>query len=155
MTANVLVVDDSVTVRMNLTEMLAAVDLPVVACASVAEAKTALAKDRFSLVILDILLPDGDGIELLRDIRAEPSTADTVVMLLSTEVEVRDRVRGLKTGADEYVGKPYDPGYLVARARELVHRDGLNTQETILIIDDSATLVSRSRPNLKADRIAY
>ena len=148
MNANVLVVDDSLTVRMNLTDMLSAVDLPVVACASVAEAKAALANDQFSLVILDILLPDGDGIELLKDIRAKPSTAGTAVMLLSTEAEVRDRVRGLKTGADEYVGKPYDVGYIIARARELAtQRDSVTpAQETILIIDDSVTF----RETLKA-----
>lgn len=148
MNANVLVVDDSLTVRMNLTDMLSAVDLPVVACASVAEAKAALASDQFSLVILDVLLPDGDGIELLKDIRAKPSTAGTAVMLLSTEAEVRDRVRGLKTGADEYVGKPYDVGYIIARARELAtQRDSVTpAQETILIIDDSVTF----RETLKA-----
>jgi two-component system NtrC family sensor kinase len=149
MSATVLVVDDSLTVRMNLTDMLTAADLTVVACGSVAEAKAALAKDRFSLVILDILLPDGDGVELLRDIRAMPSAAATAVMLLSTEAEVRDRVRGLTTGADEFVGKPYDPGYLVARAQELAGRgesaDAV-PHETILIIDDSVTF----RESLKA-----
>lgn len=147
MSAKVLVVDDSLTVRMNLTEMLNAADLPVVACASIAEARTALATENFSLVILDILLPDGDGIALCRDIRAMPATSGTAVMLLSTEAEVRDRVRGLKTGADEYVGKPYDAGYVVARARQLINREnGGAQQETILIIDDSVTF----RESLKA-----
>jgi DNA-binding response OmpR family regulator len=139
---SVLVVDDSLTVRMNLSEILAAAGLPVVACASVAEAKAELANKRFALVILDVLLPDGDGVELLRDIRAMPAAAGTPVMLLSTEAEVRDRVRGLTTGADDYVGKPYDPGYLVARARELVRRSAEapdSPRETILVIDDSVT----------------
>jgi two-component system, NtrC family, sensor kinase len=66
----------------------------------------------------------------------------TAVMLLSTEAEIRDRIRGLTTGADEYVGKPYDPGYVVARARELARRAGSPSapgQETVLLIDDSAT----------------
>jgi len=142
MSASVLVVDDSLTVRMNLTEMLTAAELDVVACADLAEARAALAKDNYSLVILDILLPDGDGIELLREIRATPAAAGTAVMLLSTETEVRDRVRGLTTGADEYVGKPYDPGYVVARARELVRQnedEGIPLEETILIVDDSVT----------------
>lgn len=142
MTASVLVVDDSLTVRMNLTEMLTAAELPVDACANLTEARAALAKKSYSLVILDILLPDGDGIDLLREIRATPGTADTAVMLLSTESEVRNRVRGLTTGADEYVGKPYDPGYVVARALELMRRSEGNSgspRETILIIDDSVT----------------
>jgi two-component system NtrC family sensor kinase len=138
----VLIVDDSLTVRMNLVEMLEAVGLPVVACATGAEARKALADERFSLVILDIILPDADGVDLLREIRDTPSTTDTPVMLLTTETEVRDRIRGLKTGADEYVGKPYDPSYVVARARELIQRGqtaATSNQETVLIIDDSIT----------------
>jgi two-component system NtrC family sensor kinase len=141
MNGSVLVVDDSVTVRMDLMEMLDAANMAAVGCASVAEARHALAKDKFSLVILDVLLPDGDGIELLGEIRSSPATKDTAVMLLSTETEVRDRIRGLTTGADEYVGKPYEPGYLLARARKLVRRDetATPTLETVLLIDDSVT----------------
>jgi DNA-binding response OmpR family regulator len=138
----VLVVDDSLTVRMSLVEMLEAADFPVVACATGAEARKALGERRFALAILDILLPDTDGVELLREIRANPSTADTAVMLLSTETEVRDRIRGLQTGADEYIGKPYDPSYVVARAHELVRRGQAVTgaaRETVLIVDDSTT----------------
>lgn len=142
MSGKVLVVDDSCTVRMNLTEILNAADLPTVACATVAEARDALAKERFSLVILDVLLPDGDGVELLQEIRATPAAEDTAVMMLSTEAEIRDRIRGLTTGADEYVGKPYDQGYVVARARELACRHDGNAvpdQKTVLLIDDSIT----------------
>ena len=118
----VLVVDDSLTVRMDLSEIFEAAALPAVACATLAEARQALAKEQFSLVILDVLLPDGDGIDLLTEIRAMPTAGGTAVMLLSTEAEVRDRIRGLTTGADDYVGKPYEPSYVVARARELVRR---------------------------------
>jgi DNA-binding response OmpR family regulator len=139
---SVLVVDDSLTVRMHLIEILDAASLPVIACATLEEARRKLAEQKFALVILDVLLPDGDGIELLKDIRALESASDTAVMLLSTEAEVRDRVRGLSTGADEYVGKPYDPNYLVARARELARRNVANAapnDESVLVIDDSVT----------------
>lgn len=150
MNATILVVDDSVTVRMNLIEMLDAADLPAMACATVAEARQALAKDRFALVILDVLLPDGDGVELLEEIRATPSATGTAVMMLSTEAEIRDRIRGLTTGADDYVGKPYEPAYVVARARELVRRSTQTAQktelQTVLLIDDSITF----REELKA-----
>src|SRR6202043_1645255 len=80
--------------------------------------------------------------QVLEEIRASPSGEGTAVMLLSTESEIHDRVRGLTTGADEYVGKPYDPGYVVSRARELVRRGGSAPppgQETVLLIDDSVT----------------
>ncbi|WP_158922726.1 response regulator [Acidisphaera sp. S103] len=138
----VLVVDDSLTVRMDLLEILEAAGLQAQACETVAAARQALAREQFALVILDVLLPDGDGIELLKEIRAMPSAAGTAVMLLSTEVEIRDRIHGLTTGADDYVGKPYEPVYLVARARELVRGSGDETASaplTILLIDDSIT----------------
>jgi DNA-binding response OmpR family regulator len=141
----VLIVDDSLTVRMNLAEIFNAAGLPAIACATLAEARRKLAAEPFALVILDILLPDGDGIDLLREIRTTPATAGTPVMLLSTEAEVRDRVRGLTTGADDYVGKPYDPNYVVARARELVGRNAETAAPaapaaaTVLVIDDSMT----------------
>jgi DNA-binding response OmpR family regulator/signal transduction histidine kinase len=62
--------------------------------------------------------------------------------LLSTEAEVGDRVRGLSTGADAYVGKPYDPGYVVSKASQLMRRasiDRQHDQQTVLLIDDSVT----------------
>lgn len=142
MTGTVLIVDDSLTVRMDLLELLEAAGLRVQACATVASARQVLAQEQFSLVILDVLLPDGDGIELLKEIRAMPSAADTAVMVLSAETEIRDRIRGLTTGADEYVGKPYEPVYLIARARELVRSGGVcapSSLLTILLIDDSVT----------------
>jgi two-component system, NtrC family, sensor kinase len=104
----VLVVDDSLTVRMDLAEALEGAGLRVVLCASAAEARASLAAEVFPLVILDVLLPDGDGIELLDGIRRSERSRPSAVMMLSSEAEVRDRIRGLTTGADEYVGKPYE-----------------------------------------------
>lgn len=142
MSSRVLIVDDSLTVRMDLAESFNAAGLETVICASAAEARNALAEDRFALMILDILLPDADGIEFLQEIRATPAADDMAVMLLSTESEVRDRVRGLTTGADEFIGKPYDKTYLVARARELLRGQRMTVatvEATILVIDDSPT----------------
>jgi DNA-binding response OmpR family regulator len=141
-TGTVLIVDDSQTVRMNLKDLLNAADLPTMTCAALSEARDALAKYQFSLVLLDVLLPDGDGVELLEEIRAMPAAKDTAVMLLSTEAEIRDRIRGLTRGADDYVGKPYDPGYVIARARELVRRGAghdKQARKSVLLIDDSMT----------------
>jgi two-component system, NtrC family, sensor kinase len=150
MSRPILIVDDSLTVRMDLGKTLGSAGFEVVACASVAEARQALAEGLFSLVILDVLLPDGDGIDVLKSIRENPATSDQAVILLSTEAEVRDRVRGLQTGADDYIGKPYEARYLVARARELVCDADETTTQTILVVDDSITYRAALKDALEA-----
>ncbi len=142
MTDTVLIVDDSLTVRMDLVEAFESAGFETLSCATVAEAGRMLARETIGVVVLDILLPDGDGVDILREIRAAPAMAGIVVMLLSSEVEVKDRIRGLQTGADEYVGKPYDASYVVAKARQLLRarRAGVVADRpAILIIDDSVT----------------
>ena len=139
MTGTVLIVDDSLTVRMNLVEIFAAAGWRPTACANIGDAQEKLAGNRYALIILDVLLPDGDGVAFLHEIKAMPEASGMAVMMLSTEAEVRDRIRGLSTGADDYVGKPYDPDYIVARARALTADAMLPARATILVIDDSLT----------------
>ena len=140
MNESVLIVDDSLTVRMDLTEALAAAGLVAVACATLADARSHLARDGIAVMILDLVLPDGDGLELLRELKARGHDSIAVV-LLSSEVEVRDRVRGITTGAAEYVGKPYDRGFVVATVRELLRRRRSFAPDAgaLLLIDDSLT----------------
>ncbi|HWF84548.1 MAG TPA: response regulator [Vicinamibacterales bacterium] len=140
MNRTVVIVDDSLTVRMDLADAFRAAGFDPRPCATAADARRALASGAASSFILDVLLPDGDGVDLLQEIRRSPSGASAVIVLLSSEAEVKDRIRGIQTGADEYVGKPYDTVYLVARVQELLQeRHGPGTGTTILVIDDSAT----------------
>jgi DNA-binding response OmpR family regulator len=92
---------------MDLADALRTAGLTVVACGSAEEARTALRGGPIVLAILDVLLPDGNGVDLLAEIRTTPATSKMGVILLSTEAEVADRIRGVSTGADDYVGKPY------------------------------------------------
>lgn len=152
MTAEILIVDDSLTVRMALTEILEAAGFTCLACADGASARHALAEGEFSLAVLDVLLPDDDGVDLLKLIRETPRTAGMAVILLSSEAEVRHRVRGLKAGADDYIGKPYDAAYLVGRARDHIRRlrgSLRNRNDSVLIIDDSPTFRNALREMLE------
>ncbi len=138
----VLVVDDSLTVRMDIGDALAAAGLDAVLCGDIASAREALARNDCFLMVLDLVLPDGDGIEFLKEVRGTPKTATIPVLLLSTEGEVKDRVRGMHAGANEYVGKPYEVGQVVARARALVRAKEERASSAghhVLVIDDSPT----------------
>lgn len=144
MTDNILIVDDSLTVRMDLAEAFEAADMAAIPVASLAAAREALRTEKVAMAVLDVLLPDGDGVDLLRELR-EGEGRSLPILMLSSEAEVKDRIRGLKTGANEYVGKPYDTAYVVAKARELLGAAAAATdsEATILVIDDSETYRQR------------
>ncbi|MFH0881987.1 MAG: response regulator [bacterium] len=137
----IVIIDDSLTVRMDLGEAFKEAGYSPTLCATLDEARKYISGTFPDLVILDVLLPDGDGVDLLRELRHDQSTAEVPILMLSTESEVKDRIRGLKTGANEYVGKPYDTSYVIARSLALLKKPVLeiDTRHTVLIIDDSAT----------------
>lgn len=138
----VLIVDDSLTVRMDLREALVDAGFATMQAASLSDARAAIALRMPDIVVLDRVLPDGDGASWLAELRARPGGASVIVLLLSTESEAGDRARGLMTGADEYVGKPYDRSYVIGRACELLRlRHGRlePDRSTVLVIDDSET----------------
>ncbi|WP_434634795.1 response regulator [Chromobacterium sp. CV08] len=141
MTAPVLIVDDSLTVRADLEEAFEERGIATIACATLAEARAAMARQAVGLMVLDVMLPDGDGIELLREVRATAAGACLPVMVLSSEAQVSDRIRGMQTGSNDYVGKPYDRDGLVARAAQLLAAGAMpaDAAPLIQVIDDSLT----------------
>lgn len=152
MSLHVLIVDDSLTVRMDLQEAFESIGVAATTCETLKAARETLARQKFSLVVLDVVLPDGDGVDLLREIKNTADASFTPVILLSTEAEVRDRVRGLRTGADEYVGKPYDPANVLARARQLMNAEERNidpSRTRLLLIDDSLTFRNEFKATLE------
>ncbi|NUO54732.1 MAG: response regulator [Polyangiaceae bacterium] len=136
-----LIADDSLTVRMDLAEAFERAGFRPLLASTLSDARALLETEAVSLAILDVLFPDGDGVNLLRDIRSIEATCGLPVILLSTEAEVAARIRGLHTGADDYVGKPYDRGYVVARARDLLRTRVARPEgrSTVLLVDDSMT----------------
>src|SRR5690348_15852395 len=118
--ATILIVDDSLTVRMDLAAALDAAGFNTVHCESIAEARVALLSHRIALAILDIQLPDGDGVDLLALIRKDFTLGELPVLMLSTEAEIQDRIRGIRGGANDFVGKPYDTYHVISRIRQLI-----------------------------------
>jgi DNA-binding response OmpR family regulator len=152
MTDTVLIVHGSLTVRMDLQEAFDDGGFRTVVCATAAAARETLAGAAAHVVVLDVLLPDGDGVDLLRELRASPGGDAAAVLVLSTEAEVKDRVQGLRIGADEYVRQPYDSHYVVARARELLRARRSDTgaaRSAILIVDNDVTFREALRQALE------
>jgi len=148
----VVIVDDSLTVRMDLAEAFESAGFAATPCATAEAARAAIRQASPALIVLDVVLPDASGIELLAEVKSAPATASIPVVLLSTEAEVRGRVLELPTGADDYVGKPYDAAYVVARGRELVRRSpGCGGPKRILAVDDSVTYLHELAERLREE----
>ena len=118
---SVLVVDDEAPIRRLLRTSLSAQNFEVLEAADAAAALARLPKDKPDVVLLDLTLPDRDGIEVIRTIR---STGDkTPIIVLSSRGDERGKVEALDLGADDYVTKPFGTGELVARIRTAIrHR---------------------------------
>ena len=115
----VLVVDDEPTVREVVQRYLERDGYQVEAAADGTTALDALAARPFDLVVLDLMLPGVDGLEVCRTIRESGTTA---VIMLTAKGDEADRIVGLELGADDYVVKPFSPRELVARVRSVLRR---------------------------------
>lgn len=81
-------------------------------------------RDRPDLVVLDLMLPGLDGMEITRIVRSDKSIAGLPIIMLTARVEDTDKIVGLELGADDYIGKPFNPREVVARVRALLRRSG-------------------------------
>lgn len=95
-----------------------------------AAARDALAESPFDAIVLDLGLPDGDGLELLREWRT--SGFNEPILILSARDAVGDRIRGLNLGADDYLPKPFSVDELIARLRSLLRRHSTASRSTVL-----------------------
>jgi phosphate regulon transcriptional regulator PhoB len=94
-------------------------------------------KGQFDLIILDLMLPGIQGVELCRMLRSNPKTENIPIIMLTARGEVSDRIRGLETGADDYMAKPFSPKELVARVKAILRRttEGVMREKIISIGD--------------------
>jgi two-component system, OmpR family, phosphate regulon response regulator OmpR len=124
MSARLLLIDDDTRLTGMLGEYLRQSGYEVATAASLAEARESLraAEPAYAAVILDLMLPDGNGLDLCRALRSEPRTRHLPVLMLTARGEPMDRVIGLEIGADDYLPKPFEPRELLARLRAILRR---------------------------------
>lgn len=117
---HILIVDDDLEIRKLLGRYLTGQEFRVTLASDRRSLKEALASNEISLIVLDVLLPDGSGLDICRDLRGAGSRVP--VILLTALKEEIDRIIGLEIGADDYLGKPFNPRELVARIRAVLRR---------------------------------
>ncbi|GIU99866.1 MAG: DNA-binding response regulator [Actinomycetota bacterium] len=119
MRLRILLVEDEETISEPLAEHLAREGLQVEVVPSLAQARSALEREMPDLILLDLMLPDGDGRDLAKEIRR---SSDVPIVMLTARGEEIDRVLGLELGADDYVVKPFSARELSARIRAILRR---------------------------------
>jgi DNA-binding response OmpR family regulator len=140
--ARVLVVDDDVTVREVVVSYLRAGGHTVAEAADGAEALRSMRADASDLVVLDLMMPGIDGLEVCRRLRATSEVP--IIMLTALGAEV-DRVVGLESGADDYVTKPFSPRELVLRVDALLRRAGEQAKPETGCVTDGDLVVDSGR----------
>ncbi len=118
----VAVVEDDPDIRQLVASTLARNGLHVLPFGDGGSFRQSLAQGCPDAVVLDLMLPDGDGLDICRDLRRSPETGDVAILILSARSEELDRVLGLELGADDYLPKPFSPRELSARVKALLRR---------------------------------
>ncbi len=122
MDGKILIVDDQAVMLRLVKYALEQEGFSTVTASTGAQALESLRSEQPDLLILDLLLPDADGIELCRSIRQDLKYISLPIVILTGRIEIEDKIQALEAGADEYVTKPVDPKEMVARVKSLLRR---------------------------------
>ncbi|MFJ6727996.1 response regulator transcription factor [Streptomyces sp. NPDC091281] len=154
--ATILVVEDDPSIRTLLTSALSAAGYVVATAGTGQEAMFEAGSRRPDLIVLDVMLPDGDGFALTRELRAQG--AYTPVLFLTARTEVEDRIIGLSSGGDDYVTKPFHVQEVLLRIRAILRRavasaSAASVRQPLryadLVLDQDAHTVARAGRPLK------
>jgi two-component system response regulator MprA len=154
----ILIAEDDRAVRHSLERTLRVEGFAVEAVRNGAEAVAACAADQPDLVILDVMMPEMDGLTACRTLRAR--AAELPILMLTARHEVGDRVAGLEAGADDYLVKPYASAELIARVRALLRRGSLSGAKDLvryadLRLDPAARLAWRGDRELSLTKTEF
>ena len=117
-----LLIDDDARLSAMVGDYLRSGGYEIDAVGSLAAGRERLAAGQYDALVLDLMLPDGDGLDLTRELRGNPRTRSLPLLMLTARGEPMDRIVGLELGADDYLPKPFEPRELLARVKALLRR---------------------------------
>jgi len=136
-TRTILVVDDEPGIVTIARDYLDRAGFRVITAGNGIDALRLARTERPSLLVLDLMLPGMDGLDVARALRGDPATRMLPIIMLTARVDETDRLIGLELGADDYISKPFSPREMVARVRAVLRRsEGERDAETILRVGD-------------------
>ena len=155
----ILVIEDEPDIRKNLEYNLAREGFAVIGAASISEAESNLSMQTFNLILLDLMLPDGSGLDLCKKIKADSKTESIPIIILTAKDDEVDKVVGFEIGADDYVTKPFSVRELILRVKAVLKR-GMEKKDILEVerkfgdlridVDSHEVYVDDSKINLTA-----
>jgi two-component system KDP operon response regulator KdpE len=140
--ANVLIIEDEKQIRRFVRAAVEEENCQVTEAQTIAQGLIEAGRSKPDLIILDLGLPDGDGLSLIRDLR---SWSDVPVLILSARTQENEKIAALDAGADDYLSKPFNVGELRARVRAMLRRRARIGELASPLIDFGAVSVDLSR----------
>ena len=131
MNVNILVIEDEPDIRRNLEYNLGREGFKASSVGSLDEANEKLKSKKFDLILLDLMLPDGSGLDLCKQIKSNSETEATPIIILTAKDDEVDKVVGFELGADDYVTKPFSVRELILRIKAILKRSDTKTKEVV------------------------
>ena len=131
MRVNILVIEDEPDIRRNLEYNLGREGFKASSVGSLDEANEKLKSKKFDLILLDLMLPDGSGLDLCKKIKSNSETEATPIIILTAKDDEVDKVVGFELGADDYVTKPFSVRELILRIKAILKRSDTKTKEVV------------------------
>ena len=131
MNVNILVIEDEPDIRRNLEYNLGREGFKASSVGSLDEANEKLKSKKFDLILLDLMLPDGSGLDLCKKIKSNSETEATPIIILTAKDDEVDKVVGFELGADDYVTKPFSVRELILRVKAILKRSDTKTTEVV------------------------
>ena len=122
MSQKILIIEDEPDIRKTLEYNISREGYSVVSASSLLEAKSQIESDSFSLILLDLMLPDGSGLDLCREIKSDKEKSSVPIIILTAKDDEVDKVVGFELGADDYVTKPFSVRELILRMKAVLKR---------------------------------
>ena len=130
MSQKILIIEDEPDIRKTLEYNISREGYKVVSVSSLSEGKEQINSSDFSLILLDLMLPDGSGLDLCREIKSDKDKSSTPIIILTAKDDEVDKVVGFELGADDYVTKPFSIRELILRIKAILKR-GESKNETV------------------------
>ena len=132
MSLKILIIEDEPDIRKNLEYNLSREGYSVLTAASIAEAEQLIYSNNLSLILLDLMLPDGSGLDLCKKMKSDPDVQNLPIIILTAKDDEVDKVVGFELGADDYVTKPFSVRELILRIKVVLKR-GDNKKDIVEI----------------------